>query len=163
MPSVDHEVFMREALNMAYSAELENEVPVGAVVVKDNEIIGRGANGPIGHCDPTAHAEIIALRDAAKRVGNYRLPGASMYVTIEPCAMCIGAILHARIAEVVFGAAEPKAGMLKSNKQLINAECFNHKIVWQSGVLAEECSQVMSRFFAERRALKAQLKASTKF
>jgi len=160
MALIDHEAFMLEALDMARSAKHNNEVPVGAVVVQDNAIIGRGANGPIGQCDPTAHAEIVALRDAAKQTGNYRLPGSTLYVTIEPCAMCIGAILHARVDTVVFGAKEPKAGMLESNTHLMSADCFNHAITWQSGVLADDCSSLMSEFFSERRALKAQLKAS---
>lgn len=156
------EQFMREAIALAKQAEHNNEVPVGALVVYNDEIVGRGANGPISLNDPSAHAEVIALRDAAKHMKNYRIPGTTLYVTIEPCTMCVGAIIHSRVSRVVYGATEPKAGMLESNPCLIKAGHFNHEIEVQSGVLADECSALISGFFAKRRALKAQLKKASK-
>lgn len=156
------EFFMSKALELARKAGADGEVPVGAIVVMDGAIIGRGSNSPITSCDPSCHAEVVAIRDAAKNYRNYRLPGASLFVTIEPCTMCVGTIIHARISRVVFGATEPKAGMLSSNSSLLDKPVFNHAFEWQSGVMEAECSELMSSFFAERRALKAQLKASTK-
>jgi len=150
-----HEEWMREALALAQQAEQTDEVPVGAVLVKDNQIVGRGFNQPISTNDPTAHAEIMALRDAAKRLGNYRLPDCTLYVTIEPCTMCAGAMVHARIKQLVYGASEPKAGVIESNGQLLNAEFFNHSIIPLGGVLAAECSALMSQFFKRRREQKA--------
>ena len=140
-------LFMREALQLASCAEAAGEVPVGAVVVHEGEIVGRGWNKPISGCDPTAHAEIIALRDAATRLGNYRLPDCTLYVTIEPCAMCAGAIVHSRVARLVFGAPEPKAGVVLSNGQFLDRDNLNHKVRYQAGVLADECSGVISAFF----------------
>lgn len=142
---------MRLALDQARRAAEEGEVPVGAVIVLDDEVIGRGSNRPIGSADPTAHAEIVALREAALRVGNYRLVGADVYVTVEPCLMCVGAMVHARVRRVVFGAPEPKAGALGS---MVNAMAFptlNHRFEAVGGVLEEECRGVMQAFFAARR------------
>ena len=146
--------FMREALQLAACAEAEGEVPVGAVVVHEGEVVGRGWNKPISGCDPTAHAEIIALRDAATRLSNYRLPDCTLYVTIEPCAMCAGAIVHSRVARLVFGASEPKAGVVLSNGQFLDRDNLNHKVSYQPGVLADECSEMISAFFKKRRAAK---------
>ncbi|MBK1679006.1 tRNA adenosine(34) deaminase TadA [Rhodocyclus tenuis] len=152
---MNDEYYMREALSLANAAECLGEVPVGAIIVRDGEIIGRGFNSPIGESDPTAHAEIAALRDAARRVGNYRLPGATLYVTLEPCAMCAGAILHARIARVVYGARDPKTGVHGSVVDLFAVERLNHHTSVEGGVLAEECSRALSAFFAARRAQRA--------
>ncbi len=150
--------WMRHALALASQAAAVDEVPVGAVVVANGEIVGEGFNQPITSHDPTAHAEILALRDAAARVHNYRLPGASLYVTIEPCAMCAGAIVHARIQRVVFAAAEPKAGAVCSHIKLFEQEQLNHRVTWQGGVLADEATQLIQDFFARRRAEKKRLK-----
>ncbi len=150
--------FMREALLLAAQAEEQGEVPVGALVVRDGEVVGRGWNRPITGCDPTAHAEIVALRQAAENLDNYRLSGCTLYVTIEPCTMCAGAIVHSRIGRLVFGAAEPKAGVVLSNGQLLNADNLNHKVAYEGGVLADECSEIMSAFFKKRRALKKEEK-----
>ncbi|MFO1304329.1 MAG: tRNA adenosine(34) deaminase TadA [Burkholderiales bacterium] len=143
--------WMAEALALARDAESRGEVPVGALVVRDGVIVGRGGNAPIAHADPTAHAEIAALRDAARRVGNYRLPGCSLYVTLEPCAMCAGAIFHARIARVVFGARDPKSGACGSVIDLFAERRINHHALAVGGVRAEECGALLSRFFAARR------------
>jgi len=145
------ERFMGAALALAREAASLGEVPVGAVVVKDGEIVGRGFNQPIGGRDPTAHAEVMALRDAARRLGNYRLPGCTLYVTLEPCAMCIGAIFHARIARVVFGARDPKTGAAGSVIDLFAEERLNHHAEVVGGVLAAECGALLSEFFAARR------------
>ncbi len=147
---------MREALSLARSAECLGEVPVGAVVVRDGVIVGRGFNSPIGESDPTAHAEIAALRDAARNLENYRLPGCELFVTLEPCAMCAGAILHSRIARVVYGACDPKTGVHASVFNLFAVEQLNHHTEVVGGVLAGECSQVISGFFAARRASRGQ-------
>ena len=146
------EFFMREALSMARSAECLGEVPVGAIVVRDGEIVGRGFNSPIGEHDPTAHAEIAALRDAARNLENYRLPGCELFVTLEPCAMCAGAILHARIARVIYGARDLKTGVHGSVVDLFAVERLNHHTEVVGGVLADECGQLLSSFFAGRRA-----------
>ena len=143
--------FMREAQALAAAAAAAGEVPVGAVVVKDGEIVGRGWNRPIGATDPTAHAEIVALREAAARLGNYRLPGGELYVTLEPCAMCVGAMLHARLARVVFGASDPKTGACGGAVALSGEARLNHQTAFEGGVLAEECGELLRRFFAERR------------
>jgi tRNA(adenine34) deaminase len=145
------EFFMREAISQARAAECLGEVPVGAVVVRAGEIIGRGFNSPIGESDPTAHAEIAALRDAARTLGNYRLPGCELFVTLEPCAMCAGAILHSRIARVIYGARDPKTGVHGSVVDLFGVERLNFHTTVTGGVLAEECSSILSAFFAERR------------
>ena len=142
---------MREALTLASEAAGNGEVPVGAVVVKDGEVIGRGANRPISAADPTAHAEIVALREAATHLGNYRLTGCELYVTLEPCAMCVGAMLHARLARVVFGARDPKTGACGSVVDLPAVEALNHHARFEGGVLAEESGALLRRFFAERR------------
>ena len=143
--------FMREALALAGQAAAAGEVPVGAVLVKDGRIIGRGYNRPISSHDPTAHAEIVALRDAAQAEGNYRLPGCELYVTLEPCAMCVGAMVHARLGRVVFGATDPKTGACGSIVDLPAIAHWNHHGVFSGGVLAEECGSVLRRFFADRR------------
>ena len=153
---MDDEYFMREALSMARSAECLGEVPVGAVVVLDGVIVGRGFNSPIGESDPTAHAEIAALRDAARTLENYRLPGCELFVTLEPCAMCAGAILHSRIARVVYGARDPKTGVHGSVVDLFAVERLNHHTQVEGGVLADECGRLLSGFFANRRVRKAQ-------
>ena len=142
---------MSEALALARLAALRGEVPVGAVVVKDGEIIGRGANGPIEAADPTAHAEILALREAARRLGNYRLPGCSLYATLEPCAMCAGAIMHARIEHLLYGAADPKAGAGGSVIDLFAQPALNHHTRVSGGVRAQECGALLKEFFAARR------------
>lgn len=142
---------MREALLLARQAEALGEVPVGAVVVQAGEIIGRGFNAPISRHDPSAHAEIMALRDASQRVGNYRLVDCELFVTLEPCLMCVGAMFHARVARVVFGALEPKTGAAGSVFNLFTEPRLNHHARIEGGLLAEECSQVLSDFFARRR------------
>jgi tRNA(adenine34) deaminase len=143
--------FMQAALELAAEAARRGEVPVGAVVVKDGAIIGRGFNRPITTCDPTAHAEIVALREAATALGNYRLGGCELYVTLEPCAMCVGAMVHARLARIVYGAADPKTGACGSIVDLPGLATFNHHGHFEGGILADECSGVLKRFFAERR------------
>ena len=153
---MDDDYFMREALSLARSAECLGEVPVGAVVVQDGVIVGRGFNSPIGESDPTAHAEIAALRDAARRLENYRLPGCELFVTLEPCAMCAGAILHSRIARVVYGARDLKTGVHGSVVDLFAVDRLNHHTSVVGGVLADECSQMLSSFFAARRAKREQ-------
>ena len=143
---------MREALELAKQAEAAGEVPVGAIVVKDGAIIGRGFNAPISRHDPTAHAEISALREAARHLGNYRLTGCELFVTLEPCAMCVGAMFHARIARVVFGARDPKTGACGSVVNLFGEQRLNHHAEVSGDVLAEECGLMLSSFFAMRRA-----------
>ena len=145
------EFFMREAISQARAAECLGEVPVGAIVVRGGEIVGRGFNSPIGESDPTAHAEIAALRDAARTLGNYRLPGCELFVTLEPCAMCAGAILHARITRVIYGARDPKTGVHGSVVDLFGVERLNHHTSIVGGVLADECATLLTGFFAERR------------
>ncbi len=142
---------MRQALELARQAATLGEVPVGAIVVRDGEIIGRGGNQPIGRHDPTAHAEVMALRDAAANVGNYRLPGSTLYVTLEPCLMCIGAIFHARVGRVVFGTRDPKTGAAGSVLNLFDESRLNHHAEVLGGVLADECGSLLSGFFAARR------------
>ena len=143
--------YMQVALELAAQAAEAGEVPVGAVVVKDGEIIGRGSNAPIGRHDPTAHAEIQAMREATQKLGNYRLVGCTLYVTLEPCAMCSGAIQHARIARLVYGASDPKTGACGSVIDLMNEPRLNHHTEVVSGVLAENCGAILSSFFAARR------------
>jgi len=150
--SADHEQWMSKALELAKSAQKAGEVPVGAVIVRDGQIIGEGYNQPIGSSDPTSHAEIMALRDAAGNEKNYRLPDATLYVTIEPCTMCVGALIHARIGTIVFGAREPRAGALVSNLQLHEQQFYNHRPSISEGILAEECGQLISDFFTARRS-----------
>ncbi|HEX5363445.1 MAG TPA: tRNA adenosine(34) deaminase TadA [Gallionella sp.] len=146
------DAFMRAALELARQAQAAGEVPVGAVVVKDGEIVGRGYNAPISRHDPSAHAEMQALRDAAQHLGNYRLVGCELYVTLEPCLMCAGAIMHARIARLVYGARDLKTGACGSVLDAFAEPRLNHHTEVAGGVLAEECSATLSRFFAMRRA-----------
>jgi tRNA(adenine34) deaminase len=146
-----HARLMREALVLAGEAARAGEVPVGAVVVLAGEIVGRGRNGPIGAHDPTAHAEVVALRDAAARVGNYRLTGATMYVTVEPCLMCVGAMVHARIGTIVYGAPEPKAGALQSMTNAHELPGLNHQLTTVGGILADESRAPLQTFFQARR------------
>lgn len=143
--------FMQVALTLAAEAATKGEVPVGAIVVKGGVIIGRGSNAPISQLDPSAHAEIQAMRDAAKYLGNYRLVDCTLYVTLEPCAMCSGAIQHARIANLVYGASDPKTGACGSVIDLMAEAKLNHHTTVTSGVLAEECGSLLSAFFASRR------------
>lgn len=145
------EFWMRRALAVAAQGESLGEVPVGAVIVCDGELIGEGFNQPISSCDPSAHAEIIAIRAAAKSINNYRLVGSTIYVTLEPCTMCVGALIHARIERLIFGTTEPKSGAIVSRSQLLDADYFNHKIQLSSGVLAHECQHQLSAFFQKRR------------
>lgn len=159
---LEDEAWMRRALELATISAQQGEVPVGAVVVRDGLMLGEGQNCPIGQCDPSAHAEISALRAAAKLEANYRLSGATLYVTIEPCTMCVGAIVHARIARVVFGAREPKAGAVVSQNQLFSHPAMNSAVVFSEGVLAESCASLMADFFQTRRAKKKALKALSK-
>jgi len=142
---------MRLALDEAQRGLEAGEVPVGAVVVRDGLILGRAHNTPVRLADPTAHAEIMALREAGRRLGNYRLPGATLYVTVEPCPMCCGAALHARLARVVYGAVDPKAGAVESLYRLLDDARLNHRVEAAGGVLAEECGAVLRRFFEPKR------------
>lgn len=144
--------WIRHALELAGRAEALGEVPVGAVVVLDGEVIGEGWNQPISGCDPTAHAEVLALREAARNQSNYRLPGAQMYVTIEPCTMCAGAIVHSRIERLVFAAPEPKAGAVISNGCVFDAPSMNHRVNYVGGVCEEEAVAQIQAFFKRRRA-----------
>jgi tRNA(adenine34) deaminase len=142
---------MRAALDQALEAGRRGEVPVGAVVVVDDAIVGAGFNQPIGGQDPTAHAEIVAMREAARWLGNYRLTSATLYVTIEPCQMCVGAMIHARVARVVYGTREPKAGAIESAMRAHEHPAMNHRLTATGGVLEEECRQMIQGFFRERR------------
>ena len=144
--------FLAQALALAGEAAAAGEVPVGAVVVCNGEVIGRGYNRPVGSHDPTAHAEIVALREAAAHLGNYRLPGCELYVTLEPCAMCVGAMVHARLGRIVYGTRDPKTGACGSIVDLPAIGHWNHHGRFEGGVLAEECAAVLRRFFAERRS-----------
>ena len=146
-----HEQFMHAALEEARRALASGEVPIGAVVVVDGRIIARGFNQPISAVDPTAHAEMVALREAARQAGNYRLTDATVYVTVEPCLMCVGALVHARVREVVYGATEPKTGALVSAVRGLELPGVNHCFAVTGGVLEEECRQLIQRFFQERR------------
>lgn len=147
----DHEPFMRLALAEAARGREAGEVPVGAVVVLDGVVVGAGFNRPIAAVDPTAHAEIVALREAARRAGNYRLPGSTLYVTVEPCLMCVGAAVHARVETIVYGAPEPRAGALGSAVAAHEAPGLNHRLRVVGGVLEAECRALMQAFFRERR------------
>jgi tRNA(adenine34) deaminase len=148
---VEHELFMRRALVLAGEAAQSGEVPVGAVVVVDGAIVGEGFNQPIASHDPTAHAEIVALRAAAQALGNYRLTGATLYVTVEPCLMCVGALVHARIGVVVYGAAEPKAGAIESMTSAHELPGLNHRLTALGGVLADDSRALLQHFFRNRR------------
>jgi tRNA(adenine34) deaminase len=145
------ERMMREALGEAASAAADGEVPVGAVVVLNERIIGRGHNSSIRLCDPTAHAEILALREAARSVGNYRLTGTTVYTTVEPCAMCAGALVWARVDRLVYGTADARAGAVQSIFEICTSDALNHRLEIRAGVLEDECRTLMQRFFRERR------------
>ncbi|WP_061533959.1 tRNA adenosine(34) deaminase TadA [Collimonas arenae] len=151
-------IYMQQAISQARNAWALGEVPVGALVVKDGQVIATGFNQPIGNHDPTAHAEIMALRAASTILGNYRLPGCELYVTLEPCAMCAGAMMHARLARVIYGASDPKTGACGSVLNLFEQEKLNHHTELTAGVLADECGTLLKEFFAERR--QAQQKQS---
>lgn len=151
MLALSHDDLMRAALAQARAAAAAGEVPIGAVVRLDGRIIGGGFNQPISGCDPTAHAEIVALRAAARAVGNYRLTGATLCVTVEPCAMCVGAIVHARIGTLVFGALEPRTGAVESTMKLLDDPSWNHRVQVVPGVLADECRGLVQGFFRDRR------------
>lgn len=146
--------WMSKALVLAEQAGREGEVPVGALLVKGGAVIGEGFNSPITTCDPTAHAEIMALRNAAANMNNYRLPDTTLYVTIEPCTMCIGAMIHARVARLVYGAKEPRAGAVESQLKLPELTHYNHKLDVVGGVLEKECSDLISTFFRDKRSQK---------
>lgn len=147
-----HQFFMGKAIDLAKKAYDHAEVPVGAVLVQEGKVIvGEGWNQPISSCDPTAHAEVVAIRAACQNIGNYRLPGVTLYVTVEPCAMCAGAIIHGRISQLVFGALEPKSGVVKSQDSFFERGFLNHKVSCVSGVMAHEAAELMQRFFQARR------------
>jgi len=152
--SVADTAFMTRALELAKYAAEHGEVPVGAVIVHEGMIIAEGYNQPISSCDPTAHAEVVAMRRACATLNNYRLTGCELYVTIEPCTMCVGAMVHARIKRVIFGALEPRAGALQSQFQLMENSPYNHSIAWNGGVLAEQCAAMMADFFRQKRSIK---------
>jgi len=147
---LDHQ-FMQQAIEQAQLAAVAGEVPVGAVLVRDGQVIAKAFNKPIGNHDPSAHAEMLALREAAKTEGNYRLPGSTLYVTLEPCVMCSGAILHARVDRVVFGASDPKTGAAGSVLDVFSSKQINHQTSVEGGVMSEECGQLLRSFFKERR------------
>ena len=149
-----HEYWMREALALARQAAAADEVPVGAILVEGEKIIGSGFNCPILSSDPTAHAEIMALRDAAKFKQNYRLPGTTLYVTIEPCTMCLGAMIHARVGSLVFGAREPRAGAVLSQPGMLDQQHYNHQLYYLEGILDQECGDLLSDFFKAKRGAK---------
>ena len=153
-PNAEDVQWMQQALALARQAANDGEVPVGAVVVDGAEglLLGQGRNNPIGRRDPTAHAEILALREAAAKIGNYRLPGAVLYVTLEPCMMCVGALVHARIERLVFGAPEPRTGAVFSREQGLASSAHNHRVVVTAGVMQDECAALLQRFFRERRS-----------
>ena len=151
LPVSDDEAFLREAMSEAHYAQLSGEVPVGAVIVRDGVVLARGRNRVIADSDPTAHAEIVAMREAGRLIGNYRLENCNLYSTLEPCAMCAGAILHARIRRLVYAASDPKAGACGSVLQVINHPKLNHRVEVTAGVLSDECSALVSNFFRARR------------
>nr|WP_233402697.1 tRNA adenosine(34) deaminase TadA [Marinomonas transparens] len=153
---------MEQALELAAQAATESEIPVGALVVLNNEVIGTGYNSPISLCDPTAHAEIQAIRSACKTMNNYRLPGATLYVTLEPCSMCAGAIIHSRLARVVYAATEPKSGVVESQGCFFEAPFLNHKVQISKGVLADVASVQLTEFFQYRREQKRNSKSRPK-
>ncbi len=143
--------FMHRALQLADYAAGQGEVPVGAVLVREGEIAGEGWNQVISSSDPTAHAECVALRDAARKAANYRLPGSTLYVTLEPCTMCVGALVHARVQRLVFATREPRAGVICSCAHALDADYYNHKVDWEEGLLAEESAARLQDFFRQRR------------
>jgi len=150
---VSHADFMTAALEQAVLAQAAGEVPIGAVLVMNDTIVARAFNQPIGRVDPTAHAEVQVLRAAAAVLGNYRLTGATVYVTVEPCLMCVGALVHARVREVVFGAPEPKSGALVSASRALELTGLNHRFTVTTGIMEDECRELLQRFFAEKRQL----------
>ncbi len=156
MTSEDDCRWMRHAISLAQQAAEEGEVPVGAVLIHAGEVIGQGWNRPIAEHDPSAHAEIMALRSGAATLRNYRMPGTTLYVTLEPCAMCSGAIIHARVARLVFGAWDEKAGAVRSVYDLISRPRLNHAVSWTSGVLEQECADLLRSFFRKRRLTRKQ-------
>lgn len=156
------QIYMSLALEQAQLAYDDGEVPVGAVIVLAGEVIGRGYNKPIASLDPSAHAEVVALRDAAKNIGNYRLSGATLYVTVEPCAMCAGCLVHSRIARLVYATTEPKSGVVESAMKFLDSNFLNHKVEVSAGVLAQDAADIMSNFFKMRRAGKKKLKQLNK-
>ena len=151
MSQISHNRWMNEALDQARIALAKNEVPIGAVLRLGNETVGRGHNSPIGLCDPTAHAEVLAIRNASKKLQNYRLPETTLYVTLEPCAMCLGAMIHARINRIVFGASDPKNGVCGSSVNLTSEAFFNHKIIVKGGILEQDCKKILQSFLKLRR------------
>jgi tRNA(adenine34) deaminase len=151
--SAEHQHWMRQAIQQARAAGASGEVPVGAVLVAAGKIIGSGYNQPIGSHDPTAHAEIVALRAGSQSKQNYRLPATTLYVTIEPCTMCVGALVHARVELLVFGAREPRAGAIVSQANLLDEQHYNHKLSYVEGVLAEQCGELVKAFFQAKRGL----------
>lgn len=153
---MDHEYWMEHAISLASRAAEEGEVPVGAVLVRDGEVLGEGWNRPIAQHDPTAHAEVMALRSAGLNVGNYRLPGSILYVTLEPCVMCVGAMLHARVENLVFGAFDPKTGAAGSVFDLLNDKRHYHRLQVEGGILQARCAEQLQSFFRQRRAAKKQ-------
>ena len=153
--------WMRRALDLAEHGAAQGEVPVGAVVVLDGEVLGEGWNQPIGCSDPTAHAEVVALRRAAATRDNYRLPGASLYVTLEPCTMCVGALIHARVQRLVYGTVEPKAGVVHSQARLLEQDFYNHRLSVTGGVLEQQCRDQLTDFFRQRRAQIKTLKRTS--
>ena len=161
LDSEQDEHWMRRALALAERGAAQGEVPVGAVVVLDGIVLGEGWNQPIGCSDPTAHAEVVALRQAAAKLNNYRLPGACLYVTLEPCTMCVGALVHARVQRLVYGTVEPKAGAVHSQARLLEQDFYNHRLSVTSGMLEQQCRDQLTGFFRERRAqIKTQKRIS---
>lgn len=156
--SMDDHYWMERAITLATQGEALGEVPVGAVIVQQGVILGEGFNQPISSCDPSAHAEIVALRQAASHIKNYRLVSSTLYVTLEPCTMCVGALVHARISRLVYGTLEPKAGAIVSKATLLDSDYFNHKVTYSGGLLAERCQHQLSNFFSKRRAQKREQK-----
>ena len=145
------EQWMKRALKLAKKAEVQGEVPVGAIMIKDSQVIGEGWNHPVSANDPTAHAEITAMRAASEKLQNYRLPGTTLFVTLEPCTMCVGAMIHARIERLVFGAYEPKTGAVTSVFNILQSPEYNHRVNFQGGVLEDECASLLKDFFQARR------------
>jgi len=162
MPESDQELidqkWMKQALQLAQKAQSLDEVPVGAVLVKGGEVIGEGWNQTISACDPTAHAEVVALRDAAKRLNNYRVIDTTLYVTLEPCAMCVGALVHGRVQRLVYAASEPKNGAVSSQINLLELHAFNHRIDVSRGVLEAQASDLLTSFFKNKRQIKKEKK-----
>ena len=154
MFTLDDHRFMLEAIELAHQAALAGEVPVGALLVHENEVIGRGSNCPISGCDPSAHAEIVALREGALAIKNYRLINSTLYITLEPCLMCVGAIVHARVKRVVFGAYDPKAGAVESAFSFSNSDKLNHKPLYLGGLMATQCADLLKDFFLKRREVR---------